>query len=149
MITYDEFEAITREEIALLPPYVQKDLTGGVLIDPSAYLHPARMADDLYILGTYSYGGIYGKQIILYYGSFRAVMGNAGARAVRRQIRDTVRHEFLHHMETRAGIFGRGSLVEEDRRRMMKYYMMHRREAGDGAPAGDGVPAGSGVSGGE
>ena len=121
MITYDAFDRIVQEEIALLPEYVHHDLTGGVLIDPGTYLHPARVADDLYIMGTYSTGGITGKAIILYYGSFMATMPNASEEALRLKIRETLRHEFLHHLETRAGLFGEGSLIEEDRERMIRY----------------------------
>ena len=33
--------------------------------------------------------------------------------------------EFLHHLETNAGLFSQGSLVEEDDRRMMEYYKNH------------------------
>ncbi len=131
MITYDEFEQIVGEEVRLLPRYVHEDLTGGVLIDPAVYLHPKRVEDDLYILGTYSWGGIYGKQIILYYGSFAATMGYADRETIRLQIRETIRHEFLHHLETRAGMFGKGTLIEEDKNRMMKYYLRHvKREDG-------------------
>ena len=125
-MTLDEFEEIVREEMELLPEYVHEELDGGVLVDAGAYLHPARLADDLYILGTYSSGGVFGKQIVLYYGSFMAVMGHAGEDRIRRQIRETLRHEFLHHMETRAGQFGKGTLIEEDRERMMKYYLQKR-----------------------
>ena len=121
-MTFDEFENTVREELELLPDYVHEELNGGVLVDAGVYLHPARLADDLYILGTYSSGGIFGKQIVLYYGSFMQVMGYAGEKVIREQIRATLRHEFLHHMETRAGQFGKGTLVEEDRERMMKYY---------------------------
>lgn len=125
MITYDEFELMVREEMELLPDYVGGDLNGGVLIDPAAYLHPARVADDLYILGTYSQNGIMGKQIVLYYGSFMASMGNADPEHIRAQVRDTLRHEFLHHMETKAGLYWKGTLIEEDRDRMLRYYMRH------------------------
>ncbi|MBQ6321907.1 MAG: metallopeptidase family protein [Lachnospiraceae bacterium] len=124
-MTYDDFEQIAREEVALLPPYVFDELTGGVLVDPKAYLHPRRVADDLYILGTYS-TGYTGKQIVLYYGSFMATMGNRSREEIRAQIRDTVRHEFRHHLETRAGLFWKDTLIEEDRNRMLRYYMQHR-----------------------
>ncbi len=126
MISFDEFEELARNETALLPDYVFEELTGGVLVDASAYLHPGRVADDLYILGTYSSGGITGRQVVLYYGSFMAVMGGAGRERIRQQIRSTLRHEFLHHMETRAGLYWEGTLVEEDREQMRRYYMMHR-----------------------
>jgi hypothetical protein len=127
-MTFDEFSDICEEEIALLPDYVQEELTGGVLVDQNAYLHPKRLRDDLYILGTYSSGGIYGKQIVLYYGSFMAVMGACGEEAIRMQIRETIRHEFRHHMETRAGLFWKGTLIEEDNETMQKYYMLRRGE---------------------
>ena len=101
-MTYDEFEEAVRYEIELLPDYVREDLTGGVLVDPAEYLHPGALSNDLYILGTYSNAWPYGKQIILYYGSFMRTMRWAPEEDIRRQIRDTLRHEFLHHMETKA-----------------------------------------------
>ncbi len=125
MMTFDRFSDIVEEEIQLLPEYVFEELNGGVLTDRNAYLHPARLEDDLYILGTYSSGGYIGKQIILYYGSFEATMDLNDEQSVRKQIRDTLRHEFRHHMETRAGLFRRGTLIEEDRDNMMKYFMRH------------------------
>jgi len=127
MVTYDRFEEIIQEEIRLLPPYVFEELNGGVLVDPAAYLHPKRLADDLYILGTYSDRAVFGRQIVLYYGSFMAVFGSSAEEAVRRQIRDTLRHEFLHHLETRAGLFGQGTLIEEDRDSLTRYYLAHGR----------------------
>ena len=127
-MTFDEFSAIAEEELALLPDYVHEELNGGVLADRGAYLHPGRVADDLYILGTYSSDPVMGKQIVLYYGSFMASLGNAGDKAIREQIRETLRHEFRHHLETRAGMFRKGTLIEEDAESMKKYYMRHRAE---------------------
>ena len=126
MITFDEFTKIAEEELEKLPDYVRDELNGGVLTDPRAYLHPARVADDLYILGTYSSDPVLGKQIVLYYGSFTASMGYAGEDAFRAQIRDTLRHEFRHHLETRAGMFSGGSLIEEDNDAMIRYFMRHK-----------------------
>ena len=125
-MTLEEFSEIVEEEMALLPDYVYEELNGGVIVDESAYLHPGRVAEDLYILGTYSSDAFLGKQIVLYYGSFMATMAGMGSKAIRAQIRDTVRHEFQHHLETRAGLFGRGTLMEEDHNSMIRYYMRHR-----------------------
>ena len=124
-MTLERFSEIVEEEMALLPEYVFEELNGGVVVDESAYMHPDSLRNDLYILGTYSQGGYLGKQIILYYGSFMAAMGNAAPEHIRAQIRDTLRHEFLHHLETKAGLFWKGTLIEEDRNRMMRYYMRH------------------------
>ena len=126
-MTFDEFTAIAEEELALLPDYVHQELNGGVLTDPGVYLHPARLSDDLYILGTYSSDSVMGKQIVLYYGSFEKTMPGADEYAVRCKIRETLRHEFLHHMETRAGLFGKGTLIESDRESMRNYFMRKKR----------------------
>ena len=128
--TFDEFAEIVDEEVRLLPSYALEGLEGGVLVDPSAYLHPARVADDLYILGTYSMG-ITGHQIVLYYGSFMAASGFCSREALRTRIRETLRHEVLHHLETRAGLYYKGSLIEEDRERMRRYYESHMNEKKD------------------
>ena len=125
MVTFDDFASIVMEEVNILPEYVHDELNGGVLVDSSVYLHPGRVADDLYILGTYSVDPILGKQIVIYYGSFFATLENAPESVYRDKIRETVRHEFLHHLETKAGLLTRGSLIEEDNRKMMEYYKSH------------------------
>ena len=124
-MNFEDFAGIVKEEVDILPEYVHDELNGGVLVDSSVYLHPARLADDLYILGTYSVDPILGKQIVIYYGSFVSTLGNASESVYRDKIRETVRHEFFHHLETRAGLFTRGTLIEEDARRMMEYYKNH------------------------
>lgn len=126
MLTFDDFIRIMEEEVGLLPGYVHEKLDGGVLADSDVYLHPQRLADDLYILGTYSVDAVFGKRIILYYGSFTATLGDASESVYRDRIRETVRHEFLHHLETRAGLYFKGTLIEEDARRMQDYYKRHR-----------------------
>ena len=125
MLTFDDFARIVREEVDLLPDFVHEKLDGGVLVDSDVYLHPKRLADDLYILGIYSVDPVFGKRIILYYGSFTATLGAASESAYRVRIRETVRHEFLHHLETRAGLYDKGTLIEEDARRMQDYYKSH------------------------
>ena len=120
-MTVEDFSAIVEEEIALLPEYVFEELNGGVLVDERALQHPESQRNDLYVLGTYTSGGIPGKQVTLYYGSFMATMPGASPDQIRSQVRETLRHEFLHHLETKAGMFGEGSLIEEDRERMIRY----------------------------
>lgn len=127
MLTFEDFAKIVKEEVELLPEYVHEKLDGGVLADSSVYLHPKRVADDLYILGTYSVDPVFGKQIVLYYGSFAATLKDEPEMVYRSKIRETVRHEFLHHLETRAGLYSRGTLIEEDARRMQEYYRNHSK----------------------
>ena len=131
MVDFENFAKIVMEEVDILPEYVHNELNGGVLVDSSTYLHPGRVDDDLYILGTYSVDPVLGKQIVIYYGSFIATLQNASDSVYREKIRETVRHEFLHHLETNAGLFTRGTLIEEDDRKMMEYYKSHiDRETG-------------------
>jgi len=127
-MTFDMFTEIAEEELALLPEYVHEELNGGVLTDPGTYLHPGRVADDLYILGTYTTDPVMGKQIVLYYGSFMASMKGAGENEIRAQIRETLRHEFRHHLETRAGLFRKNTLIEEDAADMERYYRLHQNK---------------------
>lgn len=127
MITIERFNEIVEEELALLPEYVFEELNGGVIVDEKVNLHPDRVADDLYIMGTYSTSPVMGKQIVIYYGSFAKTMPYADEDALRLKIRDTIRHEFRHHMETRAGFFGKGTLIDEDKQEMDRYYLMHAK----------------------
>ena len=125
MISIERFNEIVEEELKLLPDYVFEELNGGVIVDEKVNLHPDRMADDLYIMGTYSTSPVMGKQIVIYYGSFARTMPYADEETLRMKIRDTIRHEFRHHMETRAGFFGEGTLIDEDKREMDRYFLMH------------------------
>ena len=125
MLSFDEFADVVDDEMNLLPDYAFDELNGGVVVDERPLLHPARVSDDLYILGTYTSDPVLGKQVRIYYGSFTATMSTQSDEAVRRQIRETLRHEFQHHLETRAGMFGKDSLVEEDRRRLSNYFRQH------------------------
>lgn len=127
MISLERFKEILGEELDLLPDYVFEELNGGVVVNEKVNLHPDRLADDLYIMGTYSTSPIMGKQIIIFYGSFMKTMPYADEEAIRLKLRDTLRHEFRHHMETRAGFFGDGTLIDEDKRDMARYYLMHAK----------------------
>ena len=125
MISYDRFCEMAESEAQLLPDYVHEELNGGDLTDPSVCMHPGRVADDLYILGTYNVHPVMGRQIVLYYGSFKAVLGEADENAYQSRLRETIRHEFRHHMESRAGLRKKGTLIEEDDERMRMYYRSH------------------------
>ena len=119
-MSFDEFADIVDDEMNLVPDYVYEGLNGNVVVDEREYLHPAGVDDDLYILGTYTSDPILGNQVRLYYGSFLATYGHNDD-GIRSQIRHTLRHEFLHHLEHRAGLHGEGSLEAEDRKNMISY----------------------------
>ena len=84
------------------------------------------MADDLFILGYYTWSGL-GKQIKLYYGSFTAVLGRGDEETYRAQIRETLRHEFRHHLEALGGVHNSSSLEAEDEREKRAYLAAHEK----------------------
>ena len=128
MVDYNKFKKIVEEEMELLPKYVFDGLNGGVVVEMEAYPHPARLADDLYILGTYNTDAVLGHQIKLFYGSFMVYYFWMDEEQIRPKIRETLRHEFLHYLETKAGLFGKGSLVEEDIKQMCQYFENHQKK---------------------
>ena len=44
------------------------------------------------------------RYIVIYYGSFERVYGYLSDEALKKQMEKTLRHEFRHHMESRAGL---------------------------------------------
>ena len=126
VITYEEFKKMAEKELDLIPEYCFEELNGGVILLEHPYLSPKAINNDLYILGQYSSGRT-GKQILLYFGSFVRVFGEDDIEGIKKQIRETIRHEFRHHMETRAGMFGKGRLIEEDKKKYEDYVEMHRK----------------------
>jgi predicted Zn-dependent protease with MMP-like domain len=126
MIDLEDFRQIVADELDLLPEVFFKDLNGGIIVQENVYLHPDRVADDLYIMGTYSLNAS-GRQITLYYGSFAHTMGNADREQIRTKVREVLRHEFRHHMEFLSGISGKKSLVAEDERSLHDYFAMRRK----------------------
>ena len=97
-------------------------LNGGVLLLPDVKMHPARRADDLYIMGEYSRRQDMGRYITIYFGSFERVYGHLQAADFREQLKRVLVHEFTHHVENLAGERG---LEIKDAQNMEKYNRRH------------------------
>ena len=104
MITIDEFEDMLREIADALPDDLFCDLNGGILLLPEIMYHPKAQNEDLCIMGQYHYDSVYGRYISIYYGSFSKVFGHLGREALRAKVEHTVKHEFRHHLESKAGV---------------------------------------------
>ncbi|MBQ6622213.1 MAG: hypothetical protein IJH75_05210 [Mogibacterium sp.] len=116
----EEFREMVSAELDELPEFFFKDLSGGVLVeDVVAYSQYAKQKD-LYTLGNYSVSPL-GRQIRIFYGSFRNSFNGYGRTALQARIREVVRHEFRHHLEFLGGVHGKDSLEEEDRRKIREY----------------------------
>ncbi len=103
MITLDEMEAMLNELAEELPKEIYKGLNGGIVLLPESKENPIGRSNDLYILGEYHGGGMLGRYITIYYGSFMRVFGNLNREAIKGKLMHTLKHEFVHHLESMAG----------------------------------------------
>ena len=103
MMTIDEFEEAMDQIAEELPEEFYRELNGGILILPEKRKSPYAKADDLWVLGMYVHSSSMGRLIEIYYGSFCEVMKGRSREAWIEQMRETLYHEFTHHMESLAG----------------------------------------------
>lgn len=118
MIPIDEVEEILDEIATELPQEFYNELNGGIILLPDVRLDPAGLHNDLYIMGEYHSGGGLGRYIAIYYGSFERVYGHLSREGLKKQLAQTLKHEFTHHLESLAG---EDDLEEEDERFMQDY----------------------------
>ena len=122
MFTLKEFRRIVAEALDRVPPALLEGLDAGVLVVEEARRHP-HDPPDVYILGEYvdDPHGL-GRYIVLYYGSFRAILADADVKTLRREVEETIRHELRHHVESLAGV---SDLDEEDWRELQALRAKH------------------------
>lgn len=118
MIPIEEVEEILEEIATELPQEFYKELNGGIILLPDVRLDPAGLYKDLYIMGEYHSGGGLGRYIAIYYGSFERVYGHLSREGLKKQLAQTLKHEFTHHLESLAG---EDDLEEEDERFLQDY----------------------------
>lgn len=122
----EKFTKIANEEACKMPQEFYNGLTGGIIVDEKEYVSENAIDNDLFVLGRYS-TGLTGKWITLYYGSFMKIFSYLNEDQMREQINHTIRHEFRHHLENLAGIHGKDSLEEEDRKSYYDYIARHKK----------------------
>lgn len=115
MITFDEMAALLDEVAEGFPKEFYRELSGGVVLAPGVKKHEE---DGLLILGEYIRGGGLGRYIAIYYGSFVQVHGHLSRARLKAQLKETLSHEFTHHLESLAGERG---LEIEDERKLEEY----------------------------
>ncbi len=99
----DEVHNILNDISQELPEDFFKELNEGVVLLPEIKLHPeSRQEDKLYIMGQYV-RSITGRHIVIYYGSFKRVYNDLSRDRLRDKLKETLIHEFTHHMESLAG----------------------------------------------
>jgi len=104
MVTIDEAQAMLDEIACELPEAFYSELNGGVmLLEDTVRRREPGVSVPLYTLGTYHVDRVLGRYIEIYYGSFAAVHGHLPHEDFRSKLRDTLVHEFTHHLENLAG----------------------------------------------
>ena len=115
MVSIEEMKRMLSALLDELPAPLFEGLNGGVSLLEEERPDPG--LSEVYVLGEYVQD-LLGSSIVLYYGSFAQVFGDATRSAMEKELRKTLRHEFRHHIEAMAGA---DDLDVEDARRMEEY----------------------------
>ena len=92
------------EEIAgEFPDAFFEELDGGIQLEEEALPDPDFPPGEMYIMGEYCHDML-GRYIVLYYGSFAALLPEEDEEGWKDELFATVAHEFTHHMEETAGL---------------------------------------------
>lgn len=110
------------EEIAgQFPDAFFQELDGGIQLEEKALKDPKFPKGEMYVMGQYHHNSL-GRYIVLYYGSFVALMAGEDEETWRDQIFATVAHEFTHHMEETAMLHALDDKDEEFLEQALKKY---------------------------
>ncbi len=118
MIAIEEVETMLEEIANDFPKELYDKLNGGIILLPEEKQSPVSQRNDLYILGEYHIDRMMGRYIVVYYGSFVRLFGLLNHETLKAKLTHTLKHEFIHHLESLAGERG---LEIEDSRFIEKY----------------------------
>ena len=119
MVDIDRFYEMLNEVCDELPDEFFRDLHYGVRLSEDLKLSPLDEDGTIVIMGEYNRSN-HGNSITIYYGSFARTCGWMPEEQLKDKLRGVVRHEFRHHMENLAGMYGADSLEHEDREELKK-----------------------------
>lgn len=118
--TIDSFHEMLNLIAEEIPPDFFKELNGGIILLERAKKHAqTKPGQPLYIMGEYKRDQT-GRQITLYYGSFRKIYPHLSEKRLYTKIKDVLLHEFTHHLENLAGERGLEKKDEEQMHRYLK-----------------------------
>ena len=126
MVDIDRFYEMLDEICEEFPDDFFRELHYGVQLSEDIKLSPHAEDGDLVILGEYS-RSLHGNKITIFYGSFEEACGSLSEEELYERLREVVRHEFRHHMENLAGIFGEDSLDREDKEELKDYVQSRKK----------------------
>lgn len=73
-MSFDEFARLADRVVDEIPPRLCRDLNGGFVALPGE-----KRDGELLVLGEYVWSGLLGRHVVLYYGSFAALLGDSPA----------------------------------------------------------------------
>lgn len=98
-LTIDEFTGMAGSIIDEIPDKFLRDLNGGFNISGDTVKD-----GEYFVMGEYLQDDIMGSTIMIYYGSFAGLVGDAGRDEWEAELRETILHELRHHREIMAGV---------------------------------------------
>ena len=101
--TYEQMGDWLEEIAARFPDSFFEDLDGGIQLEEAALPDPDFPPDEMYIMGEYVHDAL-GRYILIYYGSFAALLDEDPEDVWREELFTTLAHEFTHHLEETAGL---------------------------------------------
>ena len=101
ILTYEQMGDILEEVASEFPDAFFQDLNGGIQLEEAELPDPNFPAGEMYVMGEYC-SDMLGRYILLYYGSFAALLAEEEEAVWREEIFLTVAHEFTHHLEETA-----------------------------------------------
>ena len=114
MVDIDRFYELLNEVCDELPEDFFRELHYGVQLSEEYRPSPYAENCDLVIMGEYTRSR-QGNRITIFYGSFARTCGWMSEDQLKDKLRGVVRHEFRHHMENLAGMYGADSLEHEEK----------------------------------
>ena len=101
--TYQQMGDWLEEIAGEFPDAFFQDLDGGIQLEEEALSDQDFPPGEMYIMGEYIHD-LLGRYILLYYGSFAALLSDEDEEVWKDEIFATVAHEFTHHLEETAGL---------------------------------------------
>ena len=119
--TYELMGDWTEEIVQEFPEVFFRDLNGGIQLEEEALPDPDFPPGEMYIMGEYVHDFV-GRYILLYYGSFAAVLAEEDEEVWKDEIFATIAHEFTHHLEETAGLHALDDADAEFLRQALEEY---------------------------
>lgn len=121
VLSYEQMGDMLEEIAGQFPDAFFQELDGGIQLEQEALPDPDFPEGEMYIMGEYCHDML-GRYILLYYGSFAALLAGEDETGWREEIFATVAHEFTHHMEDTAMLHALDDKDAEFLRQAMEQY---------------------------